>query len=86
MAKPIARSIDEAKKLGFRPTTRSVAEIRALVHKNLTAAASDAFQKDCLTTAPGEPCLQTDCGDDGKMYLCFCKGSSCDDCHEYDCR
>lgn len=86
MAKPIApQSIDEAKKLGFRPTTRSKSEIRAIVQEQIDQGMAGAFQRDCLDGASG-PCLQSDCGDDGKMYVCFCNGMSCDDCHEYDCK
>ncbi len=78
MAKPLARSIEDAISLGFKRSTLSIDEIHKLIDEQRKANAdSQAFRKDCLTLQEGEQCLQTDCGLDGREFVGFCKGSAC---------
>jgi hypothetical protein len=82
MSEPIARSKAEAIDLGFKPSTRTMAEIYSIVQEQIANGAQGAFQRDCLTPNMVGPCLQTDVGPDGKRTICFCVGASCTDCHD----
>jgi hypothetical protein len=78
MAKPIAKSMEEAIRLGFTPSTRSIDEIHKMIDEQIrNNPDSQAFRRDCLGLQQGEQCLQSDCGPDGRMFVGFCDGLSC---------